>query len=109
MSRRRYMYDEASKSVVEIGQDWTGAERRAPVATEELTYGKLGVATDGTPIDSRKKHREYMRQNNVALVSDFPQTWAKEERARADIREGRADKAERREAIGRAMHQRGRR
>lgn len=32
-------------------------------------------ATDGTPIDTRAKHREYMRANNLTTVDDFASTW----------------------------------
>lgn len=35
------------------------------------------AATDGTPIDSRTKHREYMKRNDLAMTSDFKETWAK--------------------------------
>lgn len=55
---------------IEVGDDWTDAERRAQTATEELTYGGAR-ATDGTPINSRKKHREYLKRNGLTHASDF--------------------------------------
>lgn len=33
-------------------------------------------ATDGTPIDTRTKHRQYMKEKGYALASDFKETWA---------------------------------
>lgn len=33
-------------------------------------------ATDGTPIDTRTKHRKYMKEKGYALASDFKETWA---------------------------------
>lgn len=40
-------------------------------------------APDGTPIDTRAKHREYMRINNLTTVDDYAQTWRKDAEARA--------------------------
>ena len=45
-------------------------------------------ATDGTPIDSRTKHREYMKRNGLAMVDDFKQTWAKAQKEREEYRSG---------------------
>lgn len=39
-------------------------------------------AQDGTPIDTRAKHREYMRRNNLTTVDDFSSTWRKDAEAR---------------------------
>jgi len=40
-------------------------------------------AQDGTPIDTRAKHRAYMKANNLTTVDDYSSTWRKaaEERA----------------------------
>lgn len=35
-------------------------------------------APDGTPIDTRAKHREYMRANNLTTVDDFAATWQRD-------------------------------
>jgi hypothetical protein len=42
-------------------------------------------AQDGTPIDTRAKHREYMRRNNLTTIDDYAQTWKRE----AEVREAR--------------------
>lgn len=105
MTRRRYRYDEETKSMVEIGADWDDTPRRAPVATEALTYGNL-QATDGTPLDSRRKHREYMQQNGLALTTDFTETWKQAEKQRDRNRTGDFDHAARKEAIARAIEKR---
>jgi hypothetical protein len=39
------------------------------------------VATDGTDISTRAKHRAYMKANNLTPMDDFKDTWAK---ARSD-------------------------
>lgn len=104
MSRRRYRYDEASKQMVEVGQDWTDAERRAPVPTEELIYGGT-QATDGTPINTRRRHREYMQQNGLAMASDYTQKWKQAEQQRGDFFAGKHEHAGLKEAISRAVDQ----
>jgi hypothetical protein len=40
-------------------------------------------ATDGTPIDTRAKHRAYMKAHNLTTIDDFQQTWKREADARA--------------------------
>jgi hypothetical protein len=64
------------------------------------------VATDGTDIGSRRKHRDYMKANNLTTMDDFKSTWDKAAREREAIRQGQHDKKERREQIERALHQR---
>lgn len=44
------------------------------------------AATDGTPIDSRTKHREYMKSKDLAMTSDFKDTWASAAKEREAIR-----------------------
>lgn len=94
----------------EVGADWTDAPR----STGDLLkfqYDNL-QATDGTPIDSRTKHREYMKANGLAMADDFKETWAKKQAERETIRQvaetGRPTfegvKA-RREDVGRAAYQ----
>lgn len=101
MSRRRYRYNPETKAVEEVGADWTDAERRAPVATEELTYGGMR-ATDGTRIDSKKRHREYMKQNGLAMASDYTEAHAKAAQQRENFFAGKHDHKGLKEAIGRA-------
>lgn len=48
-------------------------------------------ATDGTPINSRTKHREYMKANGLTMADDFKQTWkdaAKEREAVRTMKKG---------------------
>lgn len=40
-------------------------------------------AQDGTPIDTRAKHRAYMKANNLTTVDDFSKTWKRDAEARA--------------------------
>lgn len=108
MPRQRWVYrkDETTGEVraIEVDTGYTGAERRAPVTTEALVYGNAGRATDGTPIDSRTKHRDYMKQHGLAMATDYTETWSKAEAAREAAREGNFDRQARREAIARAVY-----
>lgn len=63
------------------------------------------AATDGTDIGSRKKHREYMKRNGLAMESDFRGEWQKAEKERQAIRTGEIDRKARREAVERAIYQ----
>ena len=60
-------------------------------------------APDGTVINSRRKHRDYMRRHNLTTMDDYTQTWEQAAKRRADYCEGRHDRHERREAVERAM------
>ncbi len=40
-------------------------------------------APDGTPIDTRAKHRAYMKANNLTTVDDFSSTWKRDAEQRA--------------------------
>lgn len=91
---------------VEVGADWTSAPQRAQVPTEELTYGGMR-ATDGADISSRKKHRAYMKRNNLTTIDDFKGQSEKNRARLEQVRKGGTvgQNKDRREAIGRAMYQ----
>ena len=63
------------------------------------------VAPDGTDIGSRRKHREYMKANNLTTVDDYTQQWQKDAAHREKIATGEADKKERREELGRVAYE----
>jgi hypothetical protein len=104
MSRRRYRFDEATQTMVEVGAEWTDASKRAQTTTEALVYGDLGRATDGTPIDSRTKHREYMERNGLTVASDYSGTWERAKAEREKVYTGQHDVKETREAVARALY-----
>lgn len=88
--------------MVEVGAEWTDTERRAQTPTEELVYGGLR-ATDGTPINTRRRHREYMQANGLALASDYTESWKKADQQRGDFFAGRHQHEGLKEAIGQAI------
>lgn len=47
-------------------------------------------ALDGTAIDSRTKHRQYMKHNNLTVADDFKESWQKFDKERQiDIAAGK--------------------
>lgn len=105
--KRRYLYTMGGQPLaepIEVSDDFTGAERRAPTTTEGLVHGNA-VAQDGTDISSRKKRREYMRREGVADHGDFTETLTKAKAQREAFYRGDWDSKARREDIGRTIHQ----
>lgn len=105
--RRRYVYrrnpETGQVEPVEVGEEYAPADVRAPVYSDLYMDGVR--ATDGTDISSRQKRNEWMKRNNFVDVSDCQGMWAKAAKEREAISQGKHDKAARREAIGRAIHQ----
>lgn len=101
MSRRRiaYTYQGQPCEPYEVGDDWRNTESRAPVSTEELVYGDIR-ATDGTPINTRKRHREYLKQNGLCMAADYSKDYQEREAGRRD----RQDTKEYREMVERSVH-----
>lgn len=92
MVRKTYHYDEDLKQMVEgpaprrgeaSGDGWRFSDRH---------YAGL-QATDGTDISTRKRHREYMKRNNLTTVDDFTNTWKEAAQKRAEFFTG-SDKRE---------------
>jgi len=65
------------------------------------------VAPDGTVIDSKKKHRDYMKRNNLTTTDDFTNTWKQKQAEReafftgSDKRESEQRKRDIADAINR--------
>jgi hypothetical protein len=55
-------------------------------------------------ISTRQRHRQYMRENNLALYDDFRQVWEKAAVERAERSCGQQPDADVREALGRAAY-----
>lgn len=105
---RRWVYRDDGKGgveVLEVDADYSDAPR---------TTGDLGKfaydnlrAPDGTPIDTPKKHREYLKANGLAMNSDFTEHHAKIQAEREKIFTPGAgfDSKQRKQDIARAMYQ----
>jgi len=104
MARQTWHWDPEQGKLVEgpgprrsdgSGDGWRFSDR--------LYSGTPFKAHDGTIIDSKKKHREYMKRHGLATADDFKGEWARAEKRREDVYTGRHDKQQRREAVMRAM------
>lgn len=94
----RWVWDPKQMKLVPIGGDWQPSQRHVPVVGDSH-YDNLR-APDGTPINSRTKHRDYMKRHGLTTADDFKGTW---ERA-AKERESSYDPS-RRHDIGRAVYE----
>lgn len=98
-ARGRFRWNPETNQTEPIDADWTDAETRAQVSTEEIVYGDA-KATDGTPINTRKRHREYLQRNGLAMMGDFSDGY-RESVAKS---KERADDKHRREIVERAFY-----
>lgn len=115
MSRTKYVYardpetrellrnEKGELILVEVGGEYRTELRNEGKRSEEEIYGH-SVATDGTPLDTRRKHREYMERNGLTVASDYTNTWEKARAERAKVLAGDFDHKGRREDIGRAIY-----
>lgn len=106
-TRRRYRFNEATQQMEEIGAEHVETPRGGGHKSEEEIYGHLTTET-GTDISTRKKHREYMRSNGLALHADFKETFARAQADREARRRGERPDAEVRESrseIGRIAYE----
>lgn len=113
MSRKTYVYREG-RGLVEVERMPPGPrvhlitdrayENLTPVITKLARDKEGNVEVQTRDISSRTKHREYMKENGLALYSDFEQTWARDARERADIATGNQSDRELREALGAAAY-----
>lgn len=107
MARRRWIYIDGE--AVEITPETVLPDRASTQSHDGLLWNDRHYtnlrATDGTPIDSRTKHREYMKQHNLTTMDDYKDTWARAEKQRDAYRTEGKGGATRREDIARAISQ----
>jgi hypothetical protein len=96
MTRRRFVWNNETQQLEEIGLD---VELPARVELQTGNHYEGLRATDGTRIDTPRRHREYMKANGLAMEQDFTRT-----RAEAPKRRAAEQKRERRETLGRVTH-----
>jgi len=102
MSRKRFIWDNETKQLVELTADWAPTPR-IQIVTDGHYEGAR--ATDGTDISTRRRHREYMQSHGVTLADDFKGEWAKKAEERQRFYSGDFDRKSRTEAVERAIYQ----
>jgi hypothetical protein len=92
---------------IEVSADYEPPPRSVTDAAlwNDRHYDGL-ASTDGVAIDSRSKHREYMRTRGLTTADDFTGEWGQAAQRRADYFMGKKGTgAVGRDDIGRAIHQ----
>lgn len=107
----RYLYrphhlEASANGFIAAYKDTGGYERSGIQISVDRHYENLGLQ-DGTVVNSRRQHREYMTRRGLTLADDFKQTWKDNEKKRESFRSGDFDRKERREALGRAAYEKG--
>ncbi len=119
--RRRWVYEtglDGEPIAVEVDLDWKPTSRTSAVdryIEDSRLYGGAR-ATDGVAIDSRTKHKAYMKRHGLTTADDFDKpggVWERAHKQRETMR-GAADGEKRRfpeserreirEALGRAWY-----
>ena len=105
--RKTYHYDKELGKMVEGPAP---ANVRVPVVSDAFYAAKPFKAHDGTIIDSKAKHRAYMKRHGLTTMDDFTNTWAKQAEERASYYQGtnKQWREETKRDIARAMDQLGR-
>ena len=108
MPRRRFIQlMEPPYDFVEVTQDYVPPIRTITDAAlwNDRSYDGL-QATDGSPINTRTKHREYMKTNGLTTCDDFQGEWAQARKQRDAYFSGQSGSgAVRREDVARAIAQ----
>jgi len=77
---KRYRWDTKTKQLELMGPVEDSQAVNAPILMDR--FYENTKATDGVDIGSRRKHREYMKQRDLAPSGDFsPEWYAKQKRA----------------------------
>lgn len=101
--KRKFVYDRELGKMVEVSLDYEQEPRdHSELLWNDRHYNDL-KATDGTPIDSRAKHRAYMKAHGLTTMDDFKGEWDRAAAARADYLSGRKGSISRQD-IERAIH-----
>jgi hypothetical protein len=97
----RYKYDSKTKKVVEITTERKTDGKNIDRALWSDAHYDGARTTDGKDIGSRKKHRQYMRDNNLTTVDDYTNEWtaASKEREHYKAHGGTVTKDDIRKAI----------
>lgn len=104
--RGRFVYTSGGEPLpepVEAGRE-PPPEARLQLMTDGHYDGLR--ATDGTPINSRTKHRSYMQAKGLTVADDYKGEWAKKYEERQAYRRGERVDPELSREIGRAAYER---
>ena len=107
MKRKFIQMRDPPYDLIEVSLDYEAPPRSITDAAlwNDRHYDGL-ASTDGVAIDSRSKHREYMRSRGLTTADDFRNEWDRAAQRRADYFQGKSGTgAVGRNDIARAIHQ----
>lgn len=105
-ARRRWVYTQGGQSLpepIEVSDEWSDVPKRTGDGLK-FEFDNMR-ATDGADISSYTKHKRYMKERGLALLGDFKETGEKARRGRERCFSPQHQSRERRETMGRALHQ----
>jgi hypothetical protein len=100
--RKTYHWDERSGKLVEGPSPRKGDSGDGYRFSDRLYSDAPFKAHDGTVIDSRRKHKAYMRRHGLTTTDDFQRGWARDAEKRERFYQGEST-ADRRDDVRRAM------
>jgi hypothetical protein len=107
MKRKFIQMRDPPYDLIEVSTDYEPSPRSVTDAAlwNDRHYAGL-AATDGVAIDSRTKHREYMRARGLTTADDFDGEWKRAAERRAEFFMGKKGSGSvGRDDIARAIHQ----
>lgn len=108
MSRQRYRHDPVTRTMVPVDTDYQGEHEATGIRrSEEEIYGNVGVTDDGTLINTRRRHREYMQSKGYTMASDYKDSWAKAADWREKYQRGEIRDPNIRNQLGRTLYELG--
>lgn len=105
MKRRWIQMRTPPYDLVEVTPDYAPPPDRSK--TDSALWGDRGYVNlppeQGEQVDSRTKHREYMRRHGLTTMDDFADEWQRAEKARDDYRTSGKGGAVTKDDIARAI------
>ena len=102
--KRTWHFDEKLGRLVEGPAPRKGSSGDGWRYSDRIYSATPFLGKEGEVIDSRKKHRAYMKHHGLTTMDDFKQTWADAAKQREQhFTDGSNDRSARREAIERTI------
>lgn len=112
--RGTFIYDKRLGRCVPIEEyrpEETAEARYAPIMVDRFYEGAttqtMNERNEMVTVDigTRKRHREYLRENGLATADDFTETWKKAAEQRERVKQGEMPSKTRREVLERRMYE----
>jgi hypothetical protein len=104
VSRATYWWNEAEGKLERI--DYVPERTKVPLIGDQVYENATPLPGSGELLNTKAKHRAYMKEKGLTTMDDFKDTWAKAavERQQALTPGAGYDRKRRREAISKALY-----